>query len=113
MGHSTFVRRRVWTPARRQPGSSRLRKSKQIGIHIVHADTAFFTGDILIHNNETCNATQFAPSGASLWDVTDPTDPEPLTLNLDGEPVQSRHFRIDSVPGRVRMHLPPGSPLLA
>ena len=38
--------------------------------------------------------------------------PEPLTLNLDGEPVQSRHFRIDSVPGRVRMHLPPGSPLL-
>jgi lipid kinase YegS len=32
--------------------------------------------------------------------------PEPLTLNLDGEPVQSRHFRIDCIPGRVRMHLP-------
>ena len=38
--------------------------------------------------------------------------PEPLTLNLDGEPVESRHFRIDCVPGRVRMHLPAGSPLL-
>ena len=37
--------------------------------------------------------------------------PEPLTLNLDGEPVQSRHFRIDCVAGRVRMHLPPDSPL--
>jgi hypothetical protein len=55
------------------------------GIHIVHADTTHFTGDLLIHNNETCNATQFTPSGASLWDVTDPTDPKPLTLNF-GDP---------------------------
>ncbi len=39
--------------------------------------------------------------------------PEPLTLNLDGEPVESRHFRIDCVPGRVRMHLPSASALLA
>ena len=38
--------------------------------------------------------------------------PAPMTLNLDGEPVESRHFRIDCVPGRVRMHLPVGSPLL-
>jgi hypothetical protein len=52
------------------------------GIHVVHADTPHFTGDVLIHNNETCNATQFAPSGASLWDVTDPTDPTPLNLNF-------------------------------
>ena len=36
---------------------------------------------------------------------------EPLTLNLDGEPVESRHFRIDCMPGRVRMHLPPDSAL--
>jgi len=39
--------------------------------------------------------------------------PRALNLNLDGEPVQSHHFRIDCVPGRVRMHLPPGCPLLA
>lgn len=38
---------------------------------------------------------------------------EPLTLNLDGEPVKSGHFRIDCVAARVRMHLPPDSPLLA
>jgi lipid kinase YegS len=37
---------------------------------------------------------------------------EPLTLNLDGEPVESGHFRIECVPGRVRMHLPAGSTLL-
>ena len=38
---------------------------------------------------------------------------QPLTLNLDGEPLQARAFRIECVPGRLRMHLPPDSPLLA
>ena len=37
----------------------------------------------------------------------------PLTLNLDGEPVESGHFRIECVRHRVRMHLPPASPLLS
>ncbi|MBA3928387.1 lipid kinase YegS [Pseudoxanthomonas japonensis] len=36
---------------------------------------------------------------------------QPLTLNLDGEPVQSRRFRVACVPGRVRMHLPATCPL--
>lgn len=36
----------------------------------------------------------------------------PLTLNLDGEPVEARRFRIDCVPDRVRMHLDPECPLL-
>ncbi|WMJ70775.1 lipid kinase YegS [Stenotrophomonas sp. 24(2023)] len=39
--------------------------------------------------------------------------PAPLTLNLDGEPVQARRFRIDCVAGRVRMHLPADCPMLA
>ncbi len=39
--------------------------------------------------------------------------PQALTLNLDGEPVQARRFRIDCVPGRVRMHLPAGCELLS
>jgi lipid kinase YegS len=38
---------------------------------------------------------------------------QPLTLNLDGEPVQARRFRIDCVAGRVGMHLPADCPLLA
>ena len=37
---------------------------------------------------------------------------ESLTLNLDGEPESSRHFRVDCVPARLRMHLPHGCPLL-
>nr|WP_298127190.1 lipid kinase YegS [uncultured Pseudoxanthomonas sp.] len=36
---------------------------------------------------------------------------QPMTLNLDGEPVKSRRFRIECVPGRVRMHLPAACPL--
>ena len=55
------------------------------GVHVVRASTPYFTGDILIHNNETCDASKFAPSGASLWDVTDPHDPKPLSLNF-GDP---------------------------
>jgi hypothetical protein len=49
------------------------------GIHVVRADTSFFRGDILIHNNETCNATQPVISGASLWDVSNPRNPQPLS----------------------------------
>lgn len=37
----------------------------------------------------------------------------PLTLNLDGEPIQARHFRIDCVPGRVNLHVALDSPLLS
>ncbi|MEJ7845963.1 MAG: hypothetical protein WKF93_09980, partial [Acidimicrobiales bacterium] len=38
--------------------------------------------DVLIHNNETCAFDPEIPSGGiSLWDVTDPTDPQPLALH--------------------------------
>lgn len=39
--------------------------------------------------------------------------PEPLVLNLDGEPVQARRFRIDCVHARLRMHLPAECALLS
>ncbi|MEO6155313.1 MAG: lipid kinase YegS [Thermomonas sp.] len=35
----------------------------------------------------------------------------PLTLNLDGEPLQAPAFRIECVPQRLRMHLPADCPL--
>jgi len=37
---------------------------------------------------------------------------QPLTLNLDGEPLEATAFRIECVARRLRMHLPPGCPLL-
>ena len=36
---------------------------------------------------------------------------EPLTLNLDGEPVKATAFRIECMPHRLRMHLPADCPL--
>lgn len=36
----------------------------------------------------------------------------PMVLNLDGEPREARRFAIACVPGRLRMHLPAGCPLL-
>jgi hypothetical protein len=55
------------------------------GVHIARVNTPFFRGDMLIHNNEACNGAQPSPSGASLWDVTDPNNPSPLNLNF-GDP---------------------------
>jgi hypothetical protein len=56
------------------------------GIQVVSIDNEFFSGDLLIHQNETC---PFGPpptdpllsGGISLWDVSDPTNPEPVTLH--------------------------------
>ena len=39
--------------------------------------------------------------------------PQPLTLNLDGEPVQAMAFRIQCMPKRLRMHLRVDCPLRA
>lgn len=36
---------------------------------------------------------------------------QPLTLNLDGEPVEAMTFRIECMPHRLRMHLPADCPL--
>lgn len=36
-----------------------------------------------------------------------------IILNLDGEPVEARTWRIECVPGRLYMHLPDDCPLLA
>lgn len=61
------------------------------GVHVFRMDTPYFTGDVLVHNNETCDGNQFAPSGASLWDVTDPANPQPLNLNFgDATPAIAR-----------------------
>lgn len=38
--------------------------------------------------------------------------PQPLTLNLDGEPLESEHFRIDCVSHCLRLMLPRDCPLL-
>jgi hypothetical protein len=56
------------------------------GIQVIPMRNRSFRGDLLIHQNETC---PFGPAptdptqsgGVSLWDVSDPTDPQPVTLH--------------------------------
>ena len=56
------------------------------GVQVISMANEFFTGDLLIHNNETCPAGPAPTSpnlqgGISLWNVTDPTKPVPVTLH--------------------------------
>lgn len=52
------------------------------GIQVIEMDNAFFTGDLLVHQNETCDEELITDpalvGGISLWDVTDPRAPRPL-----------------------------------
>lgn len=46
------------------------------GVHVFRMTTPDFTGDVLAVNHEACDEEGL--NGFSLWDVTDPTDPQPL-----------------------------------
>ncbi|HEX6658220.1 MAG TPA: hypothetical protein VF065_09075, partial [Ilumatobacter sp.] len=56
------------------------------GIQVISVDNEFFSGDLLIHQNETC---PFGPpptdpllsGGISMWDVSDPTNPTAVTAH--------------------------------
>ncbi|MGH9283222.1 MAG: hypothetical protein ACRD0S_09855, partial [Acidimicrobiales bacterium] len=77
------------------------------GIQVIPMDNELFTGDLLIHQNETCPAPAGPPppnvmekGGINLWDVSDPTDPEPVTLHagdleggFDAGPNQTHSMR--------------------
>jgi hypothetical protein len=62
------------------------------GVQVLDMSTSAFTGQVLIHNNETCvpgaGPTGLGPGGGtSMWDVTDPTNPKPLALHFgEGDP---------------------------
>jgi hypothetical protein len=60
------------------------------GVQVIHAQTPFFTGDILIHNNEACDSSQPHYGGVSLWNVTNPLAPVPLAQGVgDNTPPKS------------------------
>lgn len=52
------------------------------GVHVVD----YGQRDILVHNNETCDADQPVVSGFSVWDVTNPQAPVKLGQFGDSEP---------------------------
>src|SRR6266511_2868415 len=45
------------------------------GVHVIHMSTPYFTGDILVHNNEICDSSLPGEGGVSLWDVSNPLTP--------------------------------------
>ena len=50
------------------------------GMQVVHITTKFFTGDILVMNNEQCGMN--GKGGVSFWDVTNPSKPKRLSENF-------------------------------
>jgi hypothetical protein len=50
------------------------------GVFAMHMDTAHFTGDILVMDNEPCDSKYLG--GISIWNVTDPTHPKPLAKGV-------------------------------
>jgi hypothetical protein len=61
------------------------------GVQVLNMSTAAFRGQVLIHNNENClpvdGAIPAGRGGASLWDVTNPRDPQPLAEHVgDNDP---------------------------
>jgi hypothetical protein len=65
------------------------------GMQVVEITTQFFSGDVLVMNNEACGKN--AKGGVSLWDVSDPSKPKKLSENFgDKEPGSSDANEIHS-----------------
>jgi hypothetical protein len=45
------------------------------GVHVIRMATPFFTGDLLVHNNEACDSSRPFEGGVSLWNVSNPLAP--------------------------------------
>lgn len=52
------------------------------GVHAIHMNTRFFTGDVLVISNEACDSTQPHRGGFDLYDITNPRNPVPLVLGF-------------------------------
>jgi hypothetical protein len=50
------------------------------GVHVFHARTKSFRGDILLQDRETCPDQTEGKGGFDLYDVTNPKKPKPLVL---------------------------------
>jgi len=48
------------------------------GVQAIHIDTRRFSGDILLHSNEPCDADVDDAGGVSIYDVSDPRNPRQL-----------------------------------
>jgi hypothetical protein len=73
------------------------------GVQVFDISTAFFEGQILLHNNENClpidGAIPGGRGGASMWDVTDPLNPVLLFEHMgDTDPAFTGNIPHTSIP---------------
>jgi hypothetical protein len=52
------------------------------GIHALHVNTNYFTGDLLIISNEACDSLQPHRGGIDIFDITDPANPIALARGV-------------------------------
>lgn len=65
------------------------------GVQAIPLTTAYFSGDVLVTNNEKCNSTA-GFGGMNIYDVTNPERPTPLAVGI-GDTSQGG---VDVVPGQ-------------
>jgi len=82
------------------------------GVQAIHVSTPFFTGDVLVHNNEGCDTSQPFEGGISIWDVTDPTNPAKLAGGVgDNTPAASPNINgVHSVHSTFAWYVPASDP---
>jgi hypothetical protein len=73
------------------------------GVQVFQMSTAFHQGPVLVHNNENCipvdGAIPAGQGGASLWDVSNPSNPAPLALHVgDTDPAVQGSLPHTSIP---------------
>jgi hypothetical protein len=82
------------------------------GVHVINMATPFFSGDLLVHNNEACDGAQPFEGGVSLWNVTTPSVPVKLAGGVgDSTPAISPNIGgVHSVHSAFAWYVPGANP---
>jgi hypothetical protein len=82
------------------------------GVHVIHMATPYFTGDLLVHNNEGCDTGQPFEGGVSLWNVTNPAAPVKFAGGVgDSTPAISPNINgVHSVHSAFAWYVPGANP---
>ncbi len=80
-----------------------------LDVAILPAEMDIFAGVRELFSRETQQSRLFVRGRVSKLTIE---TPEPMNLNLDGEPLESHRFELTVLPGELALHLPEDCPLL-
>jgi hypothetical protein len=82
------------------------------GVHVINVATPFFSGDLLVHNNEACDGARPFEGGVSLWNVSTPAAPVRLAGGVgDSTPAISPNIGgVHSVHSAFAWYVPGANP---